>query len=123
MIRRPPRSTRTDTLLPYTTLFRSAVEHVVVVDGAQAGRRHRVIEADFRRLADAAHPRLILPGLRRILGEAIRPQPNRDDALVAFRQQLAGQEIRIDLVLIGAALLRVVAGLGREERRVGKEDV
>src|SRR3546814_20451064 len=24
MIRRPPRSTRTDTLLPYTTLFRSA---------------------------------------------------------------------------------------------------
>src|SRR3546814_21157261 len=25
MIRRPPRSTRTDTLVPYTTLFRSAV--------------------------------------------------------------------------------------------------
>src|SRR3546814_10090555 len=25
MIRRPPRSTRTDTLFPYTTLFRSAV--------------------------------------------------------------------------------------------------
>src|SRR3546814_3725473 len=29
MIRRPPRSNRTDTLFPYTTLFRScAVEHV-----------------------------------------------------------------------------------------------
>src|SRR3546814_2629159 len=29
MIRRPPRSTRTDTLFPYTTLFRSLlVEHV-----------------------------------------------------------------------------------------------
>src|SRR3546814_12265920 len=27
MIRRPPRSTRTDTLLPYTTLFRSQVAH------------------------------------------------------------------------------------------------
>src|SRR3546814_3634242 len=27
MIRRPPRSTRTDTLFPYTTLFRSAAEH------------------------------------------------------------------------------------------------
>src|SRR3546814_8164608 len=26
MIRRPPRSTRTDTLLPYTTLFRSEVK-------------------------------------------------------------------------------------------------
>src|SRR3546814_15822121 len=29
MIRRPPRSTRTDTLFPYTTLFRSAFEHLV----------------------------------------------------------------------------------------------
>src|SRR3546814_6398605 len=27
MIRRPPRSTRTDTLFPYTTLFRSRREH------------------------------------------------------------------------------------------------
>src|SRR3546814_12395222 len=27
MIRRPPRSTRTDTLLPYTTLFRSPAIH------------------------------------------------------------------------------------------------
>src|SRR3546814_5265516 len=27
MIRRPPRSTRTDTLFPYTTLFRSFVSH------------------------------------------------------------------------------------------------
>src|SRR3546814_2831839 len=27
MIRRPPRSTRTDTLFPYTTLFRSDSEH------------------------------------------------------------------------------------------------
>src|SRR3546814_8158357 len=28
MIRRPPRSTRTDTLFPYTTLFRSLAERV-----------------------------------------------------------------------------------------------
>src|SRR3546814_4338709 len=28
MIRRPPRSTRTDTLFPYTTLFRSALRRV-----------------------------------------------------------------------------------------------
>src|SRR3546814_19288173 len=45
MIRRPPISTRTDTLFPYTTLFRSghvaaqvALDHVVAVDGlADAG--------------------------------------------------------------------------------------
>src|SRR3546814_6448511 len=32
MIRRPPRSTRTDTLFPYTTLFRSIGEHPIVLD-------------------------------------------------------------------------------------------
>src|SRR3546814_10459215 len=32
MIRRPPRSTRTDTLFPYTTLFRSAVEQLRGID-------------------------------------------------------------------------------------------
>src|SRR3546814_6960999 len=30
MIRRPPRSTRTDTLFPYTTLFRSHEGHVQI---------------------------------------------------------------------------------------------
>src|SRR3546814_12171017 len=29
MIRRPPRSTRTDTLFPYTTLFRSQIDRAV----------------------------------------------------------------------------------------------
>src|SRR3546814_7211645 len=39
MIRRPPRSTRTDTLFPYTTLFRSPPEHDV--DGnPREGRQH-----------------------------------------------------------------------------------
>src|SRR3546814_4183387 len=34
MIRLPPRSTHTDTLVPYTTLFRSAVAGADAVDGA-----------------------------------------------------------------------------------------
>src|SRR3546814_2601953 len=39
MIRRPPRSTRTDTLFPYTTLFRSCrVRQFEPVDGEDAGR-------------------------------------------------------------------------------------
>src|SRR3546814_6806585 len=38
MIRRPPRSTRTDTLFPYTTLFRSH-PHVQVHAGKQRQRR------------------------------------------------------------------------------------
>src|SRR3546814_2612911 len=65
MILRPPRSTRTDTLFPYTTLFRSAVpgtDHAVGHNGreqgldscqernGERGRRHRLQpgERDFR---------------------------------------------------------------------------
>src|SRR3546814_12696773 len=42
MIRRPPRSTRTDTLFPYTTLFRSRPHHAAA--GA-AGDHHRDLAA------------------------------------------------------------------------------
>src|SRR3546814_3616895 len=38
MIRRPPRSTRTDTLFPYTTLFRSGRPARPVFDGGQIDR-------------------------------------------------------------------------------------
>src|SRR3546814_1926098 len=38
-IRRPPRSTRTDTLFPYTTLFRSLLDFL----GPEDGDRHRHI--------------------------------------------------------------------------------
>src|SRR3546814_12326348 len=38
MLRRPPRSTRTDTLFPYTTLFRSAEEEMRL-DGVGDQRR------------------------------------------------------------------------------------
>src|SRR3546814_7567879 len=44
MIRRPPRSTRTDTLFPYTTLFRSGQSghqgRTAVVDGRASDRPH-----------------------------------------------------------------------------------
>src|SRR3546814_1551046 len=42
MIRRPPRSTRTDTLFPYTTLFRSAIHNV----WRGAGRKTAGIDHD-----------------------------------------------------------------------------
>src|SRR3546814_20938524 len=48
MIRRPPRSTRTDTLFPYTTLFRSIVRW--------RGRRIGLIYRLHRDCADAVPP-------------------------------------------------------------------
>src|SRR3546814_11075821 len=57
MIRRPPRSTRTDTLFPYTTLFRSAITHVRVIDGHGTGAREEqtVLLRDGRIAAVGSH--------------------------------------------------------------------
>src|SRR3546814_4415477 len=59
MIRRPPRSTRTDTLFPYPTLFRSGAEVLAIaarLDGT-AVQLHQVThqrQADAEALADGA---------------------------------------------------------------------
>src|SRR3546814_16324084 len=47
MIRRPPRSTRTDTLFPYTTLFRSGVvieEGAVLSMGVYLGASTKIVD-------------------------------------------------------------------------------
>src|SRR3546814_5266765 len=44
MIRRPPRSTLTDTLFPYTTLFRSGLHAEAVDHGGEFGRGRYVVE-------------------------------------------------------------------------------
>src|SRR3546814_5190860 len=51
MIRRPPRSTRTDTLFPYTTLFRSS-------------QRHRTGRAPGTRTRAPARPARVAPPVR-----------------------------------------------------------
>src|SRR3546814_2944216 len=69
MIRRPPRFTRTDTLFPYTTLFRSLAEvvaafgaDVLAPDGAldRAAMRRRIFDDDDARVRLEAiiHPRV-----------------------------------------------------------------
>src|SRR3546814_2550212 len=63
MIRRPPRSTRTDTLFPYTTLFRSALKAKAVVlanNNATSGaaRVQREIDEWDRQRAQNIHKAL-----------------------------------------------------------------
>src|SRR3546814_1502727 len=51
MIRRPPRSTRTDTLFPYTTLFRSTVRSIREAGGEAVFVRCDVtLESDVQNL-------------------------------------------------------------------------
>src|SRR3546814_9110526 len=60
MLRRPPRSTRTDTLFPYTTLFRSDQRHEPAAFGADIGAERVVdeaVDAFDRRLPAARHQR------------------------------------------------------------------
>src|SRR3546814_12703872 len=101
MIRRPPRSTRTDTLFPYTTLFRSIVR-VVIAEGPR-----------FPKLARTFY----LAG------------PQVMTAMVAEQLANAAASGEVDLGEIGREtaanlFINLVRGEPRsEERRVGKECV
>src|SRR3546814_19917871 len=104
MLRRPPRSTRTPTLFPYTTLFRSVVDqHVAERDPlAFEHLQHEPVRAVERRPREAlrTQPVLVADDHELVAGIA-QPQERRDHA---------GDEAQL------------VAGLDRsEESRVGKE--
>src|SRR3546814_7315437 len=110
MSRRPPRSTRTDTLFPYTTLFRSCVDgHRLVALGLE-GVEH---EGPFDRHAAPRRDRLELLHLARRQGIGVVQQPPDQGRLAVidvpddhdavqraravgfgFRQELAGQGFR-----------------------------
>src|SRR3546814_18218721 len=101
MIRRPPRSTRTDTLFPYTTLFRS--------QGVERGAPQEAVDADA-----AAGIRLLLPAAAE-QHQAFGPH----NALVVVHG------LHLPVLAVAPGNLGTVAGRdGRsEERRVGKECV
>src|SRR3546814_20270649 len=98
MIRRPPRSTRTDTLFPYTTLFRSQiVEMDIMLEkvAPSVGDDPAVQNVDF---SDC--PR-IEPGFREIIDQDLvvadldvaGPQPDSSDA----RTTRQGAEIHVTI--------------------------
>src|SRR3546814_14902117 len=105
MIRRPPRSTRTDTLFPYTTLFRShgGVDRAVVAD---ADPPH----AATRRLEKYQAVRRIWPRRRHLLSPGARTYGGRRDADCdrhqrGFRQlpsvRIPRQQVETDEALVG----------------------
>src|SRR3546814_8239760 len=96
MIRRPPRSTRTDTLFPYTTLsdlpaahfgeqrvdqraVRSHRRFEIGVFGLQIGKHVRVLHL---RIAGIAQPGVVVADGDAVVGEAVR---------AAFRERRGGK--------------------------------
>src|SRR3546814_6520839 len=94
MIRRPPRSTRTDTLFPYTTLFRSLQQadqrfmdgfrRRLQIDDAEPDQRRRPIQ----RLGDARHlAQVLAPDAADELGDLLC-QPHRSEEHTSELQSL-----------------------------------
>src|SRR3546814_5812694 len=114
MIRRPPRSTRTDTLCPYTTLFRSVeVKQRVVglADGgikspAPAGEDMRKLFMKKRlgtpdeiiELIEKKLPEALM--LERQLASVIALMPSADPVMVSHRARAAAQAASIAARLV-----------------------
>src|SRR3546814_9729893 len=111
MIRRPPRSTRTDTLFPYTTLFRSRP----VADGVEldADQRHEVLAlvADHHRLLDEGRHLELVLDLRRADVLAARGD---DDVLLA----VGDLEEAVGIELADVAGVEPALGVHRLGRRL-----
>src|SRR3546814_5964073 len=86
MIRRPPRSTRTDTLFPYTTLFRSQAGNALGEEAAHVARpvgpRHRSQDRRQRRARSRFCGR---PRARR---QGARPEGGRSEEHTSELQSL-----------------------------------
>src|SRR3546814_12908060 len=114
MIRRPPRSTRTDTLFPYTTLFRSLArsDGEVAARSADGGAMTRRCGS-----STTASRRSPSPWLRHREDYVCHSPTNSDQSPVSRAYPV--QVMRSDL----STPSLVQPSLRSEERRVGKECV
>src|SRR3546814_14469837 len=111
MIRRPPRSTRTDTLFPYTTLFRSTVGFSATTT---ISREAFGIDAWPTVIGDAV--------ALRIEAEAQRVRGGDVDGADSDAP-VPGEQVPEDAVPGGTASDDAPSAERSEERRVGKECV
>src|SRR3546814_20322287 len=109
MIRRPPRSTRTDTLFPYTTLFRSPDPTYIFRREAQMASNDELIRATFH--VDLSSAYRNEKYWIRAHGRDLELHPHTAETRARARARSAHLAALHD------------ADLRSEERRVGKEGV
>src|SRR3546814_4053704 len=98
MIRRPPRSTRTDTLFPYTPLFRSRL-NAEAVERRRAVQHHRML-ADHLVQDVPDFLALLLDPLLRLLqghGKTLGVEAGVDEGLEQFERHLLRQAALVQL--------------------------
>src|SRR3546814_8531109 len=90
MIRRPPRSTRTDTLFPYTTLFRSGDRDEVgaFLERIPVAPEFREGQPPQRRVVLVQHPLLDDGGVGELTGERQFAPDRRQDAFLVQKRAL-----------------------------------
>src|SRR3546814_8184029 len=74
MIRRPPRSTRTDTLFPYTTLFRSALRECPFGFGGECLEQPFGDDQPEHAIAEKFEPFVIVAGAAAVGQRALEPR-------------------------------------------------
>src|SRR3546814_16382413 len=97
MIRRPPRSTRTDTLFPYTTLFRSAGRNTRQV--AEIALQLRADIVAEQRHADGAE---IVPHLAIDAGEGRVGGGVADEQEILELVERVREDLIVEVLMIGA---------------------
>src|SRR3546814_6417633 len=114
MIRRPPRSTRTDTLFPYTTLFRSVLEDILDRGGDGIGiDQHKVVDVLTHQF-EVFQPHLLD---RRAIGEqAYVVQHNAPARLHAARHGGGINRLHTDHLDLRPQLLDIVRHTNSEEQ-------
>src|SRR3546814_2480791 len=92
MIRRPPRSTRTDTLFPYTTLFRSPGKSFTVTKRWGRGKRDATTVTIDDVVSFFACP--FIKAVESILGDELSPD---DREVVAHGKEARGANVWEDM--------------------------
>src|SRR3546814_611623 len=122
MIRRPPRSTRTDTLFPYTTLFRS----LLVLLGEAVDHLQRLALEGFRRKAAGGEKFLHQPGVvhdlllhgRQVVAGGDEAQrPDREIGLHCALAEALDGDVAVALAALEEAVADEPAGDGDANRQ------
>src|SRR3546814_7684426 len=122
MIRRPPRSTRTDTLCPYTTLFRSRM-NVVVAGGVES---ISLVQTQQMRVNPAPHlltmvPDIYMPMLQtaEVVAKRYGISRERQDAYALRSQQLTAKAQAAGV--FDAAIVPVTATMELFDKATGQQ--